>query len=749
MPSAQFFLGIPVGVERDRTVTTALALTPRISSWLRPRFSTSSSFLLSRTFTSRAPVQENGDSGAFILPQTLNNTRSRDIGVSVDLARLLRQIWGDSGGLGKAVARVRPVDFSTRLARGSTYDLNVFDPDLGFMLGLGGRDDFLSHEGESARGATETRTSTLSSGADLPLGFTATLSYSLTRTDRFQQVADGFTETTSRQREWPVGSLRWTHTFCQGADYPGRGGRGCPPAGRHLDPAGWSSAGPGAPPHPRPSRRTCSSSFRNGLALTASLSTRSQRTENNGNATLLDQDDMTGSLNYSFALPAALSRTRKRVRSNLTAISSKTLTCLEQGVQSRVHCGLRCPTAGDPGRTRYRSAENRERRASVRLFHQRRSPSEPAHLADFPAAVSSSCRSTRGTIGRTGGRHGRRGRDRHYVPDVDATRDRQPRASCAVPLSVRLRLPVLLSVLPAGEDLARLGSSTARPHSATSRARSPLVPEFPGTRGPRRWGTGSTACCASGPTRSWCRVEARHRRRATRFRFEISSPGSIPPRRSGCCCWPTGTAGRWPTAPRSTDSTKPVLGANDGGSGVALLLGVADVLKRAPPAIGVDLLFVDGEDYGDFTKSPNDVLIGSRYYGAHQVAGTKPLYAVLFDLIGDKDLQIYQEGNSLVGAPEVVELVWDTAKDLGYAGYFIASPRHTLIDDHLELQKAGIRAIDVVDFDYPAWHTPYDTIDKVSAASLQVVGDVAVALIRREGTETEEALVIPRAVLPP
>jgi glutaminyl-peptide cyclotransferase len=185
-------------------------------------------------------------------------------------------------------------------------------------------------------------------------------------------------------------------------------------------------------------------------------------------------------------------------------------------------------------------------------------------------------------------------------------------------------------------------------------------------------------------------------------------------------------------SPVSRDSSHAVVGANDGGSGVALLLGVADVLKRSPPTIGVDLLFVDGEDYGDFTKAPGDVLIGSRYYGAHQPPGAQPLYAVLFDLVADKDLQIYQEGNSLVGAPEVVELVWDTAKDLGYGGYFIASPRHTLIDDHLELQKAGIRAIDVVDFDYPAWHTQYDTIDKVSAASLQVVGDVAVQLVRRE-----------------
>jgi Zn-dependent M28 family amino/carboxypeptidase len=189
-----------------------------------------------------------------------------------------------------------------------------------------------------------------------------------------------------------------------------------------------------------------------------------------------------------------------------------------------------------------------------------------------------------------------------------------------------------------------------------------------------------------------------------------------------------------PTAdsPRSTDKTRPVLGANDGGSGVALLLGVADALMKTPTTLGVDLLFDDGEDYGDFEKVPADVLIGARHYAAHQPPGPQPLYAVLWDLVADKDLQLYQEGNSLVGAPEVVERVWETARELGYAGYFVASPRHTLIDDHLELQKVGIRAIDVVDFDYPSWHTPDDTIDKVSAASLQIVGDVAMGLVRKE-----------------
>jgi hypothetical protein len=328
----RFLLGIPVGVERDRVLSSALSLTPRLSSWLRPRFSTSSNFILSRTLTSRAPVQADGDSGAFILPQTLNNSRVRDIGVSVDLGRVLRQIWGDSSGLGKAVARVRPVDLSSRLSRTSTYDLNTFDPGLGFMLGLGGLDRFLSQEGEDARGATETRTTTLSSGADLPLGFTASVSYSLTRTDRFQLVGEGFSETNTRQREWPVGNLRWTRTFGRGPLTLVTAGAGIRQREGTSDQPGGLGSG---------ARSATSSSmftpelqlgFRNGLGVTATLSSRSQRTENNGNATLLDQDDITGSLNYAFALPAALSRTRKRVRSTLTALSSKTLTCLEQGV---------------------------------------------------------------------------------------------------------------------------------------------------------------------------------------------------------------------------------------------------------------------------------------------------------------------------------------------------------------------------------------------------------------------------------
>ncbi|MEO7995041.1 MAG: M28 family peptidase [bacterium] len=198
----------------------------------------------------------------------------------------------------------------------------------------------------------------------------------------------------------------------------------------------------------------------------------------------------------------------------------------------------------------------------------------------------------------------------------------------------------------------------------------------------------------------------------------------------------------WDTRPVSDNPAyqgphTPVPGANDGASGVAVLLGIADALKKVPPKVGVDLLFEDGEDYGIFEKEKDDVLIGARYYAHNQVPGPKPLYAVLFDMVGDKDLHLYPEGQSLTAAPEVVELVWTVAKELGHADVFVDNPTSGpfLIDDHVELQKVGIRAIDVVDFSYgPSnsyWHTPSDTVDKVSARSLQIVGDVGLGLIRR------------------
>lgn len=190
-------------------------------------------------------------------------------------------------------------------------------------------------------------------------------------------------------------------------------------------------------------------------------------------------------------------------------------------------------------------------------------------------------------------------------------------------------------------------------------------------------------------------------------------------------------------APDSRDSTLPVPGANDGASGVAVLLGMADALKLVPSGIGVDLLFVDGEDYGSFDAGQDqDVLIGSRYYAGHLPPGAAPLFAVLFDMVGDKDLRIPKEGYSVTGAPDVVNQVWALAARMGHAGVFVPEEGISLTDDHIPLQQVGIRAIDLIDFSYGpgnGWHhTPDDTFDKVSAGSLQVVGDVGMGVIRTQ-----------------
>jgi len=211
----------------------------------------------------------------------------------------------------------------------------------------------------------------------------------------------------------------------------------------------------------------------------------------------------------------------------------------------------------------------------------------------------------------------------------------------------------------------------------------------------------------------------------------------------------------WDTRPTADEDRnlgarlRPITGANDGAAGVGLFVALADALKKLPPSVGVDLLFVDGEDYGAFddwsdTTKNKDVLIGSQYFANHLPAGYKPIFGVLWDMIADRSLQIYQEGHSVEAAPEVVARVWATAKELGYDKFFIPEVKTSMTDDHLPLIRKGIRVIDVIDSDYCSdggvncepgernlHHTMDDTIDKISAQSLQIVGDVALTLLIR------------------
>lgn len=192
----------------------------------------------------------------------------------------------------------------------------------------------------------------------------------------------------------------------------------------------------------------------------------------------------------------------------------------------------------------------------------------------------------------------------------------------------------------------------------------------------------------------------------------------------------------WDTRPRAdmdplpANRERPVPGANDGASGTAVLLGVADQLKRAPPGIGVDLLFTDGEDYGDFTEG-SDVLLGAKHFARNMPPGYSPLFGVLFDMVGDSDQVFLREQYSMDAAPEVVQRVWRAARDLGLRREFPDRDTGYITDDHVPLIQAGIRTVDVIDMSYSFWHTTADTPDKLSARSLANVGRVALALVRQ------------------
>lgn len=192
----------------------------------------------------------------------------------------------------------------------------------------------------------------------------------------------------------------------------------------------------------------------------------------------------------------------------------------------------------------------------------------------------------------------------------------------------------------------------------------------------------------------------------------------------------------WDTRPHAdksfnmADRRLPVIGANDGASGVAILLGLADELASLPPALGVDLLFVDGEDYGDFVAD-KDVLIGSRYFATNKPEDYQPLFGVLFDMVGDADAVFPKEWYSVNGAPEVVERVWRIAGDLGYGSLFRNNVSQGATDDHIPMQEVGIRAIDIIHQPFPDYHhTTGDTLENVSARTLEMVGNVAVAIVR-------------------
>jgi hypothetical protein len=199
----------------------------------------------------------------------------------------------------------------------------------------------------------------------------------------------------------------------------------------------------------------------------------------------------------------------------------------------------------------------------------------------------------------------------------------------------------------------------------------------------------------------------------------------------------------WDSRPRAekdkneSNRTKPIPGANDGASGVGILIELAKIIKENKIDYGVDIIFFDGEDYGE-EHDLNNYCLGAKYFAVNKIENFNPHFGILLDLVGDIEAKFYKEGTSLQYARDIVDLVWNLAEKINASRFsvFESSP---VYDDHIPLNQAGIKTINIIDSDLIGadtgnerrnyWHTQNDDMKNIGVETLSEVGAVLTKLV--------------------
>ena len=194
------------------------------------------------------------------------------------------------------------------------------------------------------------------------------------------------------------------------------------------------------------------------------------------------------------------------------------------------------------------------------------------------------------------------------------------------------------------------------------------------------------------------------------------------------------------------NTSQPILGANDGGSGVGVLLEIARNINLKNPKIGVDIIFFDAEDYGQpenskFPTMNDSWCLGSQYWSKNpHKQNYFAKYGILLDMVGGKDAEFWQEGISSYYASNIIKKVWDIAHNIGYSNFFVYKKSPQIMDDHYYVNTiTGIPTIDIIEYDpfsktnfNKHWHTHADNMNNVDRETLKAVGQTVMSVIYSE-----------------